>query len=70
MSREYLMMTTESAYKTATSSAITWPTTSANTFYVRLDGENQFTMRPRPVMVTVPYGGGMAYDPEQETGDP
>lgn len=62
MSREFLMMTTESAYKTPTSPAVTWPTTSANTFYVRLDGENQFTMRPRPVMVTVPYGGGMAYD--------
>ena len=62
MSREFLMMTTESAYKTPTSPAVTWPTSTPNTFYVRLDGENQFTMRPRPVMVTVPYGGGMAYD--------
>ena len=29
-------------------------------FYARLDGSDSFTMRPRPVMVTVPYGGGMA----------
>ena len=29
-------------------------------FYGRLDGGDGFTMRPRPVPVTVPYGGGLA----------
>ncbi|MGO9599943.1 MAG: hypothetical protein ACLP7Q_18290 [Isosphaeraceae bacterium] len=29
-------------------------------FYARLDGDDGFTMRPRPVMVSVPYGGGFA----------
>ena len=29
-------------------------------FYARLDGGDSFTMRPRPVQVTVPYGGGFA----------
>lgn len=29
-------------------------------FYARLDGGDSFTMRPRPAMVTVPYGGGFA----------
>src|SRR5208283_41780 len=29
-------------------------------FYARLDGGDSFTMRPRPVPVTVPYGGGFA----------
>ena len=31
-----------------------------STFYARLDGGDSFTMRPRPVMVSVPYGGGSA----------
>jgi hypothetical protein len=29
-------------------------------FYARLDGGDSFTMRPRPVTVSVPYGGGSA----------
>ncbi len=29
-------------------------------FYARLDGGDSFTMRPRPVMASVPYGGGFA----------
>jgi hypothetical protein len=62
MSREFLMLVQESAYKTPVASTITWPTASANTFYIRLDGANTFTMRPRPVIVTVPYGGGVAID--------
>ena len=62
MSREFLLLVQESAYKTPVSSPITWPTASANAFYLRLDGANVFTMRPRPVMVAVPYGGGVAID--------
>ena len=31
-------------------------------FYVRLDGGDAFTVRPRPVTVSVPYGGGLAID--------
>src|SRR5208337_1588369 len=62
MSREFLMLVQESAYKTPVASPVVWPTASANTFYIRLDGANVFTMRPRPVMVAVPYGGGVAID--------
>ncbi len=41
------------------------PSTASGTnnyagFYARLDGGDSFTMRPRPVPVTVPYGGGFA----------
>ena len=62
MSREFLMLVQESAYKTPVTTPVVWPTTSANAFYIRLDGANTFTMRPRPMMVTVPYGGGVAID--------
>jgi tail tube protein len=62
MSREFLFLVQESAYKTPVTTPIVWPTTSANAFYMRLDGANVFTMRPRPVMVAVPYGGGVAID--------
>ena len=62
MSREFLLLVQESAYKTPVSSPVVWPTASANAFYIRLDGANVFTMRPRPVMVAVPYGGGVAID--------
>ena len=62
MSREFLFLVQESAYKTPVSSPVVWPTASANAFYIRLDGANVFTMRPRPVMVAVPYGGGVAID--------
>ena len=58
MAREWLYIQTESAYNTPTAS----PTVGTNAFYVRLDGGNAFTMRPRPVMVAVPYGGGLAID--------
>ena len=61
MSREFLMLVQESAYKTP-ATAVVWPTGSATAFYIRMDGSNGFTMRPRPVMVTVPYGGGLAVD--------
>ncbi len=65
MSREFLCLVQESAYLTPVaypSAANVWPTGSANAFYIRLDGPNTFTMRPRPVMVAVPYGGGVAID--------
>ncbi|MGO8903894.1 MAG: phage tail tube protein [Isosphaeraceae bacterium] len=62
MSREFLMLVQESAYKTPVTIPVVWPTASANAFYIRLDGANTFTMRPRPVMVAVPYGGGVAID--------
>jgi len=58
MAREWLYWQTESAFNTPTGS----PTVGTNAFYVRLDGGNAFTMRPRPVMVSVPYGGGLAID--------
>src|SRR5271165_2382246 len=62
MSREFLMLVQESAFKVPVSSPVVYPTASASAFYVRLDGANVFTMRPRPVMVAVPYGGGVAID--------
>jgi len=62
MSREFLMLVEESAYKTPVTTPVVYPTASASAFYIRLDGANSFTMRPRPVMVPVPYGGGVAID--------
>ena len=61
MSREFLFLVEESAYKTP-ATAVVWPTSSATAFYIRMDGSNAFTMRPRPVIVPVPYGGGYATD--------
>jgi hypothetical protein len=62
MSREFLLLVQESAFKTPVSSPVIWPTASASGYYIRLDGANVFTMRPRPVIVAVPYGGGVAID--------
>lgn len=62
MSREFLFLVQESAYKTPVTTPVVYPTASANAFYIRLDGSNAFSMRPRPVMVAVPYGGGVAID--------
>jgi hypothetical protein len=63
--REFLMIVEESAFKTPVSTPTTWTTGTtyglgnAQAYYVRLDGGNAFTMRPRPAgTVTVPYGGG------------
>lgn len=58
MSREFLYLVQESAYKTP----VATPVVGSSAFYIRLDGSNAFTMRPRPVMVAVPYGGGVAVD--------
>ncbi len=62
--REYLMIQEESAFKTPAAQTIWTTATSyglanASAYYIRLDGGNAFTMRPRPAgTVTVPYGGG------------
>jgi hypothetical protein len=67
-SREFLMIVKESAYKTPMSSPVVWTTATsygianADAYYIRLPGDNQFTVRPRPVIVTTPYGGGVAVD--------
>lgn len=64
--REFLMVVEESAYKTPAASPVVWTTSTsyglanAGAYYVRLDGGNAFTMRPKPVRVSVPYGGGVA----------
>ena len=58
MAREFLYLVQESAYKTP----VATPVVGTSAFYIRLDGANAFTMRPRPVVVAVPYGGGMATD--------
>jgi len=65
-SREFLMIVKESAFKTPKTSPVTWTTSTtyglanADSYYQRLPGDNQFTMRPRPVQVEIPYGGGVA----------
>jgi hypothetical protein len=63
--REYLMIVEESAFKTPVTTPTVWNTSTtyglsnAEAYYIRLDGGNAFTMRPRPTgTVTVPYGGG------------
>jgi hypothetical protein len=64
--REFLMIVEESAFKTPVVTPTTWNTATsyglanAAAYYIRLDGGNAFTMRPRPVQVEVPYGGGLA----------
>ena len=67
MAREFLMIVTESAYKVPTATPTIWTTSTSYGLshyqgaYIRLDGGNAFTMRPRPSgTVTVPYGGGFA----------
>jgi tail tube protein len=64
--REFLMAVEEGAYKTPAASPTIWATSTtyglanAQAYYCRLDGGNAFSMRPRPVQVEVPYGGGVA----------
>ena len=60
------MVVEESAYKTPVGTPTVWTTSTsyglanAQAYYVRLDGGNAFTMRSRPVVVTTPFGGGVA----------
>jgi hypothetical protein len=58
MAREFLLLVTESAYKTPKAS----PVVGTDSIYIRLDGGNAFKMRPRPMPVSIPYGGGVATD--------
>ncbi len=58
--REWLAIIEESAFNTPL--ALGSQTVGTNVFYIRLDGGNAFSMRPTPVMVSVPYGGGYAVD--------
>jgi hypothetical protein len=64
--REWLYVVEESAYLTPAATPTAWTIsttyglTNASGYYVRLDGSNAFTMRPKPIQVTVPYGGGLA----------
>jgi hypothetical protein len=67
VSREFLMIVKESAFKTPKTTPVVWTQSTtfgvdnADAYYIRLPGDNQFTMRPRPVgIVRTPYGGGVA----------
>lgn len=54
--REFAMIVIESAYKTAK----TTPTAGTEAIYVRLDGGNALTLRPKPIQTPIAYGGGYA----------
>lgn len=62
--REFLMIAQEPVFKTAYGSPAIWTTSTAygisnyQALYIRLDGDNSFTMRPRPVIIDNMYGGG------------
>jgi hypothetical protein len=64
--REYLMIVEESAYLTPATTPTVWTTatsyglSNAAAYYIRLDEGNAFSMRPKPIQVEVPYGGGKA----------
>ena len=70
MAREFVFFALESAFGTPMTPTAPemWTIGGSGTagvgvagfagFYGRLDGGNTFTMRPRPVMVEIPYGGG------------
>ena len=74
MAREFAFFCLESSYGTpmVPTLAEMWTTSGSGTvgagvagfvgFYARLDGSNSFSMRPRPAIVAVPYGGGVAID--------
>lgn len=70
MAREFLFFQLEGAYQVPVTCTLAevWTTAGSGTagqgiagfngFFGRLDGGDSFTMRPRTVPVTVPYGGG------------
>jgi hypothetical protein len=66
VSREFLMIVEESAFKTPVTTPTVWTQATtyglanAQAYYMRLPGDNQFTMRPRPITVKTSYGGGVA----------
>ncbi len=56
---------TANIWTTAATTGVPSTASGANNyaaFYARLDGGDSFTVRPRAVMVSVPYGGGVAID--------
>ena len=57
--REFAMFVQESSLQVPVTTPVVWPSASPNCFYARLDQGDSLTMRPRPAMVTVPYGGGV-----------
>ena len=54
--REFVYIVQESAWKTP----VATPVVGTSAIYLRLDGGNAFTMRPKPVVVKVPRGSGQA----------
>lgn len=51
---EFLLLVVESAYNTAKTS----PVLGTDSLYIRLAGANRFTMRPKPTMRKIKFGGG------------
>jgi hypothetical protein len=58
MIREFLMLVIESSYGTPKTS----PTSGTERIYIRLDGDNSFTMQANPAQVPIARGGGFAVD--------
>ncbi len=54
MIREYVQLTQEDAFGVPVAA----PTRGVDQICIRLPGPNQQTMRPNPVTIEVPYGGG------------
>src|SRR6185503_5771302 len=54
--REFLQITEENAYKTFNGAV----SRGTNQIAIALQEGNAFTMRPRPVKINIPYGGGLA----------
>jgi hypothetical protein len=62
--KEFLWIVQESALNTPVALPVTWPTTSANAFYIRLSDGNSFSMIAKPIHQKIPYGGGYAVTSE------
>lgn len=54
--REFLQITQEAAYKSFNGSV----TRGTNQIVIALQDGNSYTMRPKPITVDIPYGGGLA----------
>jgi hypothetical protein len=54
--REFVYIVQEASYMVP----VTTPVVGTSAFYLRLDGGNAFTMRPKPLTVKVPRGGGQS----------
>ncbi len=53
--RSFIQITQESSYGTATAA----PVRGTNQIVIRLDGANAYTMRPKPIAIDIPVGGGV-----------